>query len=57
MAGKIMICRCEDVTLSDLEHCVSSFEQIVEFGNAAKHLESCKAQIRQVDQQLTPEEF
>jgi len=42
---------------SDLEHCVSSFEQIVEFGNAAKHLESCKAQIRQVDQQLTPEEF
>ena len=45
-------------TRSDLEHCVSSFEQIVEFGNAAKHLESCKAQIRQVDQQLTPpEEF
>ncbi len=44
-------------TRSDLEHCVSSFEQIVEFGNAARHLESCKAQIRQVDQQLTPEEF
>ena len=22
MAGKIMLCRCEDVTLSDLEHCV-----------------------------------
>jgi bacterioferritin-associated ferredoxin len=23
MAGKIVLCRCEDVTLSDLEHCVS----------------------------------
>ena len=23
MAGKIMLCRCEDVTLADLEHCVS----------------------------------
>ncbi len=22
MAGKIVLCRCEDVTLSDLEHCV-----------------------------------
>jgi hypothetical protein len=36
---------------------VSSFERIVEFGNAAKHLETCKAQIRQIDQQLTPEIF
>jgi hypothetical protein len=23
MAGKIVLCRCEDVTLSDLEHCVA----------------------------------
>lgn len=23
MAGKVMLCRCEDVTLADLEHCVS----------------------------------
>jgi NAD(P)H-nitrite reductase large subunit len=23
MARKIMLCRCEDVTLADLEHCVS----------------------------------
>lgn len=23
MAGKIVLCRCEDVTLADLEHCVS----------------------------------
>ena len=23
MAKKIMLCRCEDVTLADLEHCVS----------------------------------
>ena len=22
MAGKIVLCRCEDVTLADLEHCV-----------------------------------
>jgi hypothetical protein len=44
-------------TRTDLEHCVSSFEQIVEFGNAARHLESCKTQIRQINQQLTPEEF
>ena len=44
-------------TRSDLEHCVSSFEQIVEFGNAARHLESCKAQIRQITQQMTPETF
>jgi len=44
-------------TRTDLEHCVASFEQIVEFGNAARHLESCKTQIRQLNQQLTPEEF
>jgi bacterioferritin-associated ferredoxin len=23
MAGKIVLCRCEDVTLADLEHCVT----------------------------------
>jgi hypothetical protein len=40
---------------TDFDQCVSSFEQIVEFGNAAKHLETCKAQIRQIDQQLNPE--
>jgi eukaryotic-like serine/threonine-protein kinase len=42
---------------TDFEHCVSSFGQIMEFGNAAKHLETCKAQIRQINQQLNPEEF
>jgi hypothetical protein len=42
---------------TDFDRCVSSFEQIVEFGNAAKHLETCKAQIRQISQQLYPEEF
>ena len=42
---------------TDFDHCVSSFEQIVEFGNAAKHLETCKAQIRQIDQQLNQEEY
>ena len=41
---------------ADFENCLSSFEQIVEFGNAAKHLETCKAQLRQVNEQLTPEE-
>jgi serine/threonine protein kinase len=40
----------------DFESCVASFEQIVEFGNAAKHLETCKAQLRQVVLQLAPEE-
>jgi len=40
----------------DFESCVASFNQIVEFGNAAKHLESCKANLRQVVLQLTPEE-
>ena len=42
---------------TDFDQCVLSFEQIVEFGNAAKHLETCKAQIRQINQQLIPEEF
>ncbi|HJZ78647.1 MAG TPA: hypothetical protein VKE51_43265, partial [Vicinamibacterales bacterium] len=42
---------------TDFEHCVSSFGAIMEFGNAAKHLETCKAQIRQLAQQLNPEEF
>jgi hypothetical protein len=41
---------------ADFESCLASFEQIVEFGNAAKHLETCKAQLRQVIEQLTPEE-
>ena len=41
----------------DFDHCVSSFEQIVEFGNAAKHLETCKTQVRQINQQLNPEEI
>ena len=41
---------------TDFEGCVASFEQIVEFGNAVKHLETCKAQLRQITQQLTPEE-
>ena len=40
---------------ADFESCVASFEQIIEFGNAAKHLESCKTQLRQVVLQLTPE--
>jgi serine/threonine protein kinase len=42
---------------TDFEQCVSSFASIMEFGNAAKHLETCKAQIRQINQQLNPEEF
>jgi hypothetical protein len=41
---------------ADFESCVTSFEQIVEFGNSARHLETCKTQLRQVVQQLTPEE-
>jgi hypothetical protein len=41
---------------TDFESCVSAFGQIVEFGNAAKHLETCKAQLRQIIEQLTPEE-
>ena len=42
---------------ADFELCVSSFERIVEFGNAAKHLETCKLQVRQIDDQMAPEEF
>jgi hypothetical protein len=41
---------------SDFENCVASFEQIVEFGNAAKHVETCKTQLRQVVLQLTPDD-
>ena len=41
---------------ADFVRCVTSFERIVEFGNAAKHLETCKTQLRQITQQLTPEE-
>jgi eukaryotic-like serine/threonine-protein kinase len=42
---------------SDFEQCVVSFEQILEFGNAAKHVETCKTQVLQIDQQLNPHEF
>src|SRR5262249_26311715 len=42
---------------NDYEQCVASFGAIMEFGNAAKHLETCKSQIRQIGQQLHPEEF
>jgi hypothetical protein len=43
---------------ADFESCVSSFRQIVEFGNSARHLETCKTQLRQVTEQLIPiEEF
>jgi tetratricopeptide (TPR) repeat protein len=42
---------------SDFEQCVASFEQILEFGNAAKHVETCKAQVLQIDQQLNPHEL
>lgn len=40
----------------DFESCVSSFRQIVEFGNSARHLETCKLQLRQVTEQLIPDE-
>jgi hypothetical protein len=36
----------------DFERCVTLFESIVEFGRAAQNLEICKANIRQIDQQL-----
>jgi hypothetical protein len=42
---------------TDFDQCVSSFGRILEFGNAAKHLEICKAQLRQLGQQLNPEGF
>ena len=41
----------------DFERCVASFDRIVEFGNAARHLETCKAQIRQIDQLTAVDEF
>jgi hypothetical protein len=41
---------------ADFETCVASFERIVEFGNAARHVETCKAQLRSIVQQLTPED-
>jgi serine/threonine protein kinase len=41
---------------ADFETCITSFERITEFGNAAKHVETCKAQLRLVIQQLTPED-
>jgi hypothetical protein len=42
---------------ADFDRCVSSFEQIVEFGNAAKHLETCKAQRQQIDGHAEAEGF
>ena len=39
----------------DFDQCVSSFTQILDFGKAAEHLESCKAQMRRIDQQLDEE--
>jgi hypothetical protein len=42
---------------ADFELCVSSFEKIIEFGNAAKHLKTCTVQVRQIDDQLNPEVF
>lgn len=41
---------------ADFEGCLGSFERIVEFGNAAKNLETCKAQLRQIIVQMNPEE-
>ena len=40
---------------TDFEGCVASFGQIVEFGNAARHVETCKTQLRQITLQLNPE--
>jgi Protein kinase domain len=42
---------------ADFERCVAAFEPIVEFGNAAKHVETCQAQVRQIDQLTSEEEF
>ncbi|PYR44106.1 MAG: hypothetical protein DMF93_01240 [Acidobacteria bacterium] len=42
---------------ADFERCVAAFEPIVEFGNAAKHLETCQAQVRQINQLTSEEEF
>ena len=41
---------------ADFETCVTSFEQIIEFGHAARHVETCKAQLRLVSEQLMPED-
>lgn len=37
---------------ADYERCTALFESIVEFGRAAKNLETCKAQIARIDRQL-----
>ena len=42
---------------ADFEQCVYSFEKILEFGNAARHVETCKAQVRQIDDLMNPEEL
>lgn len=36
----------------DFERCVALFEQIVEFGQSARNLESCKSQLKWIDRQL-----
>jgi len=41
---------------SDYERCVQLFDPIVAFGNAAKNLEICKAQLETVTRMLEPEE-
>lgn len=46
-----------DKARADFERCVSSFEKILEFGHAARHVETCKAQVRQIDGLMNPEEF
>lgn len=46
-----------DKARADFEQCVSSFEKILEFGHAARHVETCKAQVRQIDDLMNPEEF
>ena len=37
---------------ADFEKCVEQFDRIVEFGNAARNLELCKAQIVRIERQL-----
>lgn len=39
----------------DYQRCVTYFDPIVAFGNAAKNLEICKAQIQRIDRQLERE--
>jgi hypothetical protein len=41
----------------DFDRCVSQFEAIVDFGEAARNLERCKANGRQIEKQLFPDEF